>query len=282
MRMKDTTIHGERIEELRKGRKITQEELAKRIGISKSQLSRIENGDTKTLSSNLLIRLADEFDVSTDYILGRSNVQSRRNYDVSSLGLSEKAIQQLVTKRVNVQVVNCLLEHKTFPYLTRLIYTYFADITARGIQSSNDVLRFGYNLLANMELADPKQKAERNRDLMAIRSQIHKPNDADLEEIKKVFLLILKDVKKDLNEQSEKQAAADREVIRRIQEETMKLGLGNADLDAIVEIVANTVGDMTKLDDEAKHRLSEMFKEMANAAGAEQTKENDSEERLTL
>ena len=282
MRMKDTTIHGERIEELRKGRKITQEELAKRIGISKSQLSRIENGDTKTLSSNLLIRLADEFDVSTDYILGRSNVQSRRNYDVSSLGLSEKAIQQLVTKRVNVQVVNCLLEHKTFPYLTRLIYTYFADITARGIQSSNDVLQFGYNLLANMELADPKQKAERNRDLMAIRSQMHKPNDADLEEIKKVFLSILKDVKKDLNEQSEKQAAADREVIRRIQEETMKLGLGNADLDAIVEIVADTVGDMTKLDDEAKQRLSEMFKEMANAAGAEQTKENDSEERLTL
>lgn len=282
MRMKDTTIHGERIEELRKGRKITQEELAKRIGISKSQLSRIENGDTKTLSSNLLIRLADEFDVSTDYILGRSNVQSRRNYDVSSLGLSEKAIQQLVTKRVNVQVVNCLLEHKTFPYLTRLIYTYFADITARGIQSSNDVLQFGYNLLSNMELADPKQKAERNRDLMAIRSQMHKPNDADLEEIKKVFLSILKDVKKDLNEQSEKQAAADREVIRRIQEETMKLGLGNADLDAIVEIVADTVGDMTKLDDKAKQRLSEMFKEMANAAGAEQTKENDSEERLTL
>ena len=282
MRMKDTTIHGERIEELRKGRKITQEELAKRIGISKSQLSRIENGDTKTLSSNLLIRLADEFDVSTDYILGRSNVQSRRNYDVSSLGLSEKAIQQLVTKRVNVQVVNCLLEHKTFPYLTRLIYTYFADITARGIQSSNDVLQFGYNLLANMELADPKQKAERNQDLMAIRSQMHKPNDADLEEIKKVFLSILKDVKKDLNEQSEKQAAADREVIRRIQEETMKLGLGNADLDAIVEIVADTVGDMTKLDDEAKQRLSEMFKEMANAVGAEQTKENDSEERLTL
>jgi len=282
MRMRNTTIHGERIEELRKGRKITQEELAKRIGISKSQLSRIENGDTKTLSSNLLIRLADEFDVSTDYILGRSNVQSRRNYDVSSLGLSEKAIQQLVTKRVNVQVVNCLLEHKAFPYLTRLIYTYFADITARGIQSSNDVLQFGYNLLANMELADPKQKAERNRDLMAIRSQMHKPNDADLEEIKKVFLSILKDVKKDLNEQSEKQAAADREVIRRIQEETMKLGLGNADLDAIVEIVADTVGDMTKLDDEAKQRLSEMFKEMANAAGAEQTKENDSEERLTL
>ena len=282
MRIKDTTIHGERLEELRKVQKITQEELAKRIGISKSQLSRIENGETKTLSSNLLISLADEFDVSTDYILGRSNVQSRRNYDVFSLGLSEKAIQQLVTKRVNVQVVNCLLEHKTFPYLTRLIYTYFADITARGIQSSNDVLQFGYSLLANMELTDSKQKAERNQDLMAIRSQIHKPNEADLEEIKKVFLAILKDVKKDLNEQSEKQAAVDQEIVRRIQEEAMKLGSENFDFDAIAKIVADTVGDMTNLDDEGRQRLGEMFKEMANAAGAEQARENDFEERLTL
>ena len=282
MRMRDTTIHGERIVELRKEMKINQEEMAKRMGMSKSQLSRIENGETKTLNSNLLIRLADEFDVSTDYILGRSNIQSRRNYDVSSLGLSEKAIQQLVTRRVNVQVVNCLLEHKTFPYLTRLIYTYFADITARGIQSSNDVLQFGYNLLANMELADPKQKAERNRDLMAIRSQMHKPNDADLEEIKKVFLAILKDVKKDLNEQSEKQAAVDQEIVRRIQEEAMKLGSENFDFDAIAKIVADTVGDMTNLDDEGRQRLGEMFKEMANAAGAEQARENDFEERLTL
>ena len=282
MRMKDTTIHGERIEELRKVRKITQEELARRIGISKSQLSRIEIGETKTLSSNLLISLAEEFDVSTDYILGVSNVSSRRNYDVSSLGLSEKAVEQLVAKRMNVQVVNCLLEHKNFPYLTRLIYTYFADITARGIQSSNDVLQFGYNLLANMELTDLKQKAERNRDLMAIRSQMHKPSDADLEEIKKVFLSILKDIKKDLDEQNEKQVAADREVIRRIQEEAMKLGPANIDFNAIVEIVAGTISDLTKLDAEGQQKLGEMFKEMANAAGAEQTKENDSEERLTL
>ena len=277
MRIKDTTIHGERIEELRKVRKITQEELAKRIGISKSQLGRIENGETKTLSSNLLMRLADEFDVSTDYILGRSNIQSRRNYDVSSLGLSEKAIQQLVTKRVNVQVVNCLLEHKTFPYLTRLIYTYFADITARGIQSSNDVLQFGYNLLANMELADPKQKAERNRDLMAIRSQMHKPNDADLEEIKKVFLSILKDVKKDLNEQSEKQAAVDQEIVRRIQEEAMKLGPGNIDFDMMAEIVAESVGEVTNVNAEERHKLKELLMDISNAAGKEpnRTLEND-------
>ena len=282
MRMRDTTIHGERIVELRKEMKINQEEMAKRMGMSKSQLSRIESGETKTLNSNLLIRLADEFDVSTDYILGRSNIQSRRNYDVSSLGLSEKAIQQLVTKRVNVQVVSCLLEHKTFPYLTRLIYTYFADITARGIQSSNDVLQFGYNLLANAELTDPKQKAERNRDLMAIRSQMHKPSDADLEEIKKVFLSILKDIKKDLDEQNEKQVGADWEVIRRIQGEAMKLGPGNVDFNAIVEIVTGMIGDLTNLDAEGQQRLGEMFKEMANAAGAEQAGENDSEERLTL
>lgn len=269
MRMRDTTIHGERIEDLRKEMKINQEELAKRIGISKSQLSRIENGETKTLSSNLLIQLAEEFDVSTDYILGISNVRTRRNYDVSSLGLSEKAVRQLMTERVNVHVVNCLLEHKTFPYLTRLIYTYFADITARGIQSSNDVLQYGYKLLENVELTDLKQKAERNQDLMTIRSQMHNPHDADLEEIKKVFLAILKDIKKDLGEQNEKQAAVNQEVVRKIREEAMKLGPGNMDLSMMAEIVAGSVGEVTNVNAEERHKLKELFVDMANAAGAE-------------
>ena len=102
-------------------------------------------------------------------------------------------------------------------------------------------------------------------------------HQAKLEEIKKVFLAILKDVKKDLNEQSEKQATADREVIRRIQGEAMKLGPGNVDFNAIVEIVTGMIGDLTNLDAEGQQRLGEMFKEMANAAGAEQTRENGSE-----
>ena len=49
---------------------ITRNELARRLGVSPSQISRIINEETKTISSEILIALAKEFHVSADYILG--------------------------------------------------------------------------------------------------------------------------------------------------------------------------------------------------------------------
>ena len=54
------------------------------------QLSRIVSGETRTVSSDILIGVAKEFKVSTDYILGLSTVSVRKSYDISELGLSEE------------------------------------------------------------------------------------------------------------------------------------------------------------------------------------------------
>ncbi len=48
---------------------ISQKQLAKKICLSASQLSRIVSGETKTVSSDILIGVAKEFKVSADYIL---------------------------------------------------------------------------------------------------------------------------------------------------------------------------------------------------------------------
>ena len=69
-----------------------QKELAEKIGVSASQLSRIVSGETRTVSSDILIGVAKEFKVSTDYILGLSTVSVRKSYDISELGLSEGAV----------------------------------------------------------------------------------------------------------------------------------------------------------------------------------------------
>lgn len=42
------------------------------------QLSRIISGETKTVSNDILIGLANEFKISADYILGLSNVSIRK------------------------------------------------------------------------------------------------------------------------------------------------------------------------------------------------------------
>lgn len=91
---------GQRISDLCNGNHITQKELAEKIGVSASQLSRIVSGETRTVSSDILIGVAKEFKVSTDYILGLSTVSVRKSYDISELGLSEGAVRGLVTGAV--------------------------------------------------------------------------------------------------------------------------------------------------------------------------------------
>jgi transcriptional regulator with XRE-family HTH domain len=93
---------GQRISDLCNGNHITQKELAEKIGVSASQLSRIVSGETRTVSSDILIGVAKEFKVSTDYILGLSTVSVRKSYDISELGLSEGAVRGLVTGAVDV------------------------------------------------------------------------------------------------------------------------------------------------------------------------------------
>ena len=49
---------GQRISDLCNGNHITQKELAEKIGVSASQLSRIVSGETRTVSSDILMGVA--------------------------------------------------------------------------------------------------------------------------------------------------------------------------------------------------------------------------------
>ena len=62
------------IEKLRKQRRLTQEQLADIIGIGRDTLGRYE-AEVTDMKVSVLIALADYFNVTTDYILGRATKQ---------------------------------------------------------------------------------------------------------------------------------------------------------------------------------------------------------------
>ena len=68
---------GKRIHALYETLGISRKELANRLNIAPSQVSRILNEDTKSISSDILIKMAREFNVSTDYILGLEHAPSK-------------------------------------------------------------------------------------------------------------------------------------------------------------------------------------------------------------
>lgn len=70
-------IFQERLKLLRIENKLTLQALGDAINLRKNTLSEIENGK-KFISFDAAIRIADYFDVSLDYLVGRSNVPERR------------------------------------------------------------------------------------------------------------------------------------------------------------------------------------------------------------
>lgn len=62
----------ERIKELRSSKGLTMEKLGKDIGSTRATICNFENGQRKP-SLDMLIKLADYFDVSIDYLVGRTD-----------------------------------------------------------------------------------------------------------------------------------------------------------------------------------------------------------------
>lgn len=78
---------GEKLKSLRIEKKLTQKQVADRIGLAISAISSYESG-TRYPSYDALVKLACIFHVSTDYLLGMTDT---RNIDVS--GLDDKEIE---------------------------------------------------------------------------------------------------------------------------------------------------------------------------------------------
>ena len=74
--MFDKKIFGERLFALRTAANISQQTLGLEMSIGKSAISMMENGQ-RSASAEILIALADYFDVSLDYLVGRSDDPSR-------------------------------------------------------------------------------------------------------------------------------------------------------------------------------------------------------------
>ncbi len=80
----DLTLLGNRIRVAREKEGITQEELAERINISPSHISVIERG-VKTVRIDTVVRIANELDVSADYLLQDLVKRSRESQLLSSI-----------------------------------------------------------------------------------------------------------------------------------------------------------------------------------------------------
>lgn len=85
---------GLRLRELREKKRLSQQQLADWLGLTRSSISNYEN-NTQTPPADTLVRLADIYGVSVDYLLGVKNDRKRVLVIEGLTPFQEKALEIL-------------------------------------------------------------------------------------------------------------------------------------------------------------------------------------------
>ncbi|MCH5299337.1 MAG: helix-turn-helix transcriptional regulator [Ruminococcus sp.] len=89
---------GLRLRELRKKKKLTQQQVARRLNLTKASISGYEN-NTITPPNDMLVKIALMYGVSTDYLLGLDKEES---IVISDLTESQKEIVNLLVNEFKI------------------------------------------------------------------------------------------------------------------------------------------------------------------------------------
>ena len=112
--MKTRVSVQERLKDLRVEWGLKLEELAEQTGISKSALGSYENDDYKEINHGSLLKLADFYQVSVDYLLGLTDNREYLDTPLAELHLTDEAVALLKSGRVNNRLLCEMMAHKDF------------------------------------------------------------------------------------------------------------------------------------------------------------------------
>jgi len=205
-----------RVRLLRQDRGWSQKELADKVFVAHSQISRLESGETTNINSSLLVALAKVFHVSTDYLLCLTPISVPKSYDISQLGLSEEVIRRLILKTIDPDILNRLLGHKDFPKLCAMMKNYFLGTVAYGIMARNQLIDLATEPLAELMSADPSKRTEIIKDMSFLNSAKIRSNEADTEKIKNILMKIIREIKEDIEAQLPTGTVATAEAVKGI------------------------------------------------------------------
>lgn len=131
---------GERLADLRKKRGLTLEELAEVTRISRSALGKYESQDFKDISPFNIVTLAKFYGVTTDYLLGMSNMEKRSDAEIHDLRLSDDALEVLKAGKFNAKLLSKIICHKAFERLMADMEIFVDGIASMQIDSLNSFM----------------------------------------------------------------------------------------------------------------------------------------------
>ena len=212
---------GERINHLkdRKGMKDT--ELAKVLHIDRATLKRIIGGDTEKVSSQVIIDAAQYFSVSTDFLLGLTDMPDPMNHPVEEFGLTVPAARAILSEDVHKEMLNRLLENQRFGQLTHTMFYALEPNQTEGIMSRDNLLAYGNSLL--MECLNPSWKTKRELKKVSrkLGSEIIDPNTIGNGQMTEEFRQIIQQLRKEMKMKKPPSVPVTREFLKEMDKELL-------------------------------------------------------------
>lgn len=167
-----------------------------------------------------------------------------------------------MTGAVDMEILNRLLEHKSFPKLTNLIRIYFKDTAARGIMARNQIIDMATASLSDFVKEHPDKRAEVREDLQFMSAQKLGEHEAEMEKIKSIFLTILRDIKKDIDSGKQPEKTATAAMLQGVQDEIKNRSQEHLSKDDVADIVVNQFGLASKMNEKSISLFKKLMKGM--------------------
>ena len=183
----------DRIAQARNDLGMSQKEMAAEMGIDSKKLSKIENGII-AVKEDVLINSAETLHVSTDYLLGISDFRTRRNYKVEKLGFTEGAVRAIGESKVDMTILNMLLENPDFYLLLQEIHQHLEGLLAGKCSTMNAMTDFLMKMTDQEETLSSGQKEDIRKAMAAHGFSKCEPEEAERALLYKRFMRILSDL----------------------------------------------------------------------------------------
>ena len=264
---------GQRIRELREQRDIKQEKLAEILNINKATLSRIERGDTKTVGSDILMKLAEYFGVSIDFLVGYTCLPDPKNYSVEALGLSADGAKAMISRRVHMEILNRLLENPEFCQLTYTMHYALEPNQMAGVSSANNMLAFGDSIMVGVM----NRSVKGNQELMALSrrlgAEMIDPNTVGNYKMEDEFRKIITQLRRDIRQEKPVSVPLTREFLMEADRELLQRADGtreNVNPKMVAEIICEKMLVDRICTPEQKERFIAVFADILSNGGGEE------------
>lgn len=114
-----------RLKKLRKDCKLTQEQMAKYLGVDQTLITKLENG-TRAMSVTIMDQLCSLFGCTEAYLLGQSNAYIPLNFAFRANSIQGEDLQSIaavnkIAMNIRYRLSFCFFMDKQYQYFTNII-----------------------------------------------------------------------------------------------------------------------------------------------------------------